>query len=220
MPSAPFACSISRKVPGLPIVLIMLPSVRLFFLLLLLSQSRILCAVIFATSAQVEAELARTDQTSENNRIELKLLPRLRQGRAHRTNIHSSLHNRGDNIHLLNDGWVMRFLRIDSGLPIFIASALLEDFYERVLERVHEFATKISPLKVVSLFVLDLYLDFECDSAEVSWDFIKAFVRAMLDATKRGFTGKFEAIVLHDPTQTVVNVALRILGPADRIDST
>ena len=78
---------------------------------------------------------------------------------------------------------------------------------------------KDEPSKVVSLSILDLHLDFTCDSAEVSWDLI-AFVRAMLDATKRGFTGKFKAIVFHGPTETVVNVALRIRGPADPNDST
>lgn len=70
----------------------------------------------------------------------------------------------------------------------------------------------------MSLSVLDLYLDFTCDSAEVAWDFIKAFVTAMLDATQRGFAGKFKVFAFHGPTKTVVNVALQILGPAEPAD--
>ena len=127
---------------------------------------------------------------------------------------------RRDGIHVLNDGWLMKFLRIDSGLPIAIASALLEDFYQRVLDVVQMFATTTPPLKGISLFVLDLYLDFTCDSTIVSWDFVKAFATAMLAATKRGFTGKFQAIVFHGPTETVVNVALRVMGSAEPSDST
>lgn len=111
----------------------------------------------------------------------------------------------------------MKVLGIYSGLPTSIAAALLEGFYERVLERVHEYALMMSPLKVVSLSILDLHLDFTCDSAEVSLDLI-AFIRA--NATKRGFTGKFKAIVFHGPTETVVNVVLRTRGPADPNDST
>ena len=45
-------------------------------------------------------------------------------------------------------------------------------------------------------------VDFTCNSTDVSWDLIKAFVTAMLDATKRGFAGKFEAVVFHGPTET------------------
>lgn len=194
----------------------------LFQLCLLLGQLTVLSGVIFAASVHhrtIRAELARSHQTTEKDTASRFFLS-LQQRRSHHANTLDSLHRRRDDMYVLNDGWLMRLLRIDSGLPISIASALLEDFYERVLERVHGFAPTIRPLKAVSLCILDLHLDFMCDSAEVSWDFIIAFVRAMLDATKRGFTGKFQAVVFHGPTQTAVYVALRILGPADPNDST
>lgn len=111
----------------------------------------------------------------------------------------------------------MKVLRIYSGLPTSIAAALR--VFTSVCLNASTNTLKDEPSKVVSLSILDLHLDFTCDSAEVSWDLI-AFVRAMLDATKRGFTGKFKAIVFHGPTETVVNVALRIRGPADPNDST
>ena len=133
----------------------------------------------------------------------------------------NSLHSRRSyDVHVLNNGWRMNFLRIDSGLPVSIASALLEDFYERVLAHIHQFTTTVASLRVVSVHVLDLYLEFSCLSDEVSWDFIEAFVATMLDATRRGFTGRFKAVVFHDPTATMINVALRILRPAERSDST
>ena len=194
-------------------------TLRLFHLCLLLPHLNILSCAMFAASGYDRADLARTNQTTERTVASPHLLS-LQQNRAHGAITFGSLHGRGDDIYFLNNGWIMRFLRFDSGLPIPIASALLEDFYARILERVHGFATTINPLKVVSLFVLDLHLDFTCDSAEVSWDFIKAFVTAMLRATKKGFVGKFTAAVFHGPTETVVNVALRILGPADPNDST
>ena len=196
-------------------------SLGLFRRYLLLSQLIILSGVTFAAFVHdptAGADLARTPQTLDW-KVKPRLLLSVQQSRAHRANILGSLHKRGHDIYVLNDGWLMNFLRIHSGLPISIVSALLEDFYQRVLENVHSFAATVTPSKAISLGILDLHLDFRCDSTEVSWDFIKAFLTAMLDATKRGFTGKFQAVVFHGPTETAVSVALRILGPADPNDS-
>lgn len=209
--SALFACLTPRKNLKPPVIFTML-SFKLFHICLILGQLAIPSAIMIPAFVHTHAP-----QTTES-----KLGPTLLslpQSRTHCAKTLDCLRRRGDDIHVLNNGWLMKFLHIDSGLPIAIASALLEDFYERVLDRVHHFATTIAPLKVVSLYVLDLHLDFACDSAEVSWDFIMAFVTAMLDVTKRGFTGKFNAIMFHGPTETVVSVALRILGPADPNDS-
>lgn len=197
-------------------------SLRLFHRCLLLPQLIILSGVTFAALVHdpiVRADLARTPQTLDW-KVEPRLLLSVQQSRAHCANILSSLHKRGHDTYVLSNGWLMRFLRIDSGLPISIASALLEDFYQRVLEHVHKLAATVTPSKTVSLGILDLHLDFTCNSTDVSWDFIRAFVTAMLDATKRGFTGKFQAVVFHGPTETAVNVALRVLGPAKTNDST
>lgn len=192
-------------------------SLKLFHLCLLLAELNLLSGIMFAASVHeksVSAEIAITTERKIGRT--LFDLPQIRD----RAKTPSSLHGRGDGIHVLNNGWLMKFLRIDSGLPIAIASALLEDFYQRVLDFVQIFAITTPPLKTISLFVLDLYLDFTCDSTEVSWDFVKAFATAMLAATKKGFTGKFQAIVFHGPTETVVNVALRVMGSPEPSDST
>ncbi|CAD6570769.1 MAG: hypothetical protein ASARMPRED_003922 [Alectoria sarmentosa] len=192
-------------------------SLKLFHLCLLLAELHLLSGIMFAASVHeksVSAEIAITTERKIGRT--LFDLPQIRDG----AKTLSSLNGRGDGIHVLTNGWLMKFLRIDSGLPIAIASALLEDFYQRVLDFVQIFTITTPPLKKLSLFVLDLYLDFTCDSTEVSWDFVKAFATAMLAATKKGFTGKFQAIVFHGPTETVVNVALRVMGSPEPSDST
>ncbi|CAD6579417.1 MAG: hypothetical protein ASARMPREDX12_009161 [Alectoria sarmentosa] len=193
-------------------------SLKLFHLCLLLVELNLLSGIMFAASVPEESVSAEIAITTER-KIGRTLFD-LPQTRAHRAKILGSLHGRGDGIHVLTNGWLMKFLRIDSGIPIAIASALLEDFYQRVLDFVQIFTITTPPLKKLSLFVLDLYLDFTCDSTEVSWDFVKAFATAMLAATKKGFTGKFQAIVFHGPTETVVNVALRVMGSPEPSDST
>ena len=197
-------------------------SLKLFHFCLVLAKLIVLSGVMSAASVHnpiTRAGLALSHQTTERKPGPALLLS-LQRSRAHRANTLDSLHKRGYDNHVLNNGWIMRFLRIDSGLPVSIASALLEDFYERVLERVNGYVTTIAPLKAVSIGILDLRLEFTCNSAEISWEFIKAFVTAMLNATKRGFTGNFKAVVFHGSTETAVNVALRILGPTDRSEST
>lgn len=179
------------------------------------------CAILVASSYghTFRADLTRTDLTTEK-RVAPSHLLSLQQDRAHGAITFNSLHRRGDDIHFLNNGWIIKFLSFDSGLPISIASTLLEDFYARVLERVHDFATTMNPLKTVSLVVHDLHLDFVCDSVEVSWDFIEEFINAMLRATRKGFVGKFTAVMFHVPTNAVVKVALRILGASETSGST
>ena len=191
----------------------------LFNLCLLLAVSKVLSSVVFPVSDHEPAMTAEPAATTEMSSAAPTILCLPQSEWRHPDSV-NSLHRRGYDMHVLNNGWRMKFLRIDSGLPLSIASALLEDFYERVLAHVHQFAITVAPLRVVSVHVLDLYLEFWCDSGEVSWDFIEAFVTTMLDATRRGFTGKFEAVVFHDPTATAINVALQILRPAERSDST
>ncbi|KAL9064323.1 MAG: hypothetical protein Q9161_008957 [Pseudevernia consocians] len=171
-------------------------SLKLFHICLVLAKLIVLSGVMSAASVHnpiIRAGLALSHQTTERKPGPALLLS-LQRSRAHRANTLESLDKRGYDNHVLNDGWSMRFLRIDLGLPVSIASALLEDFYERVLERVHGYVTTIAPLKAVSIGILDLHLEFTCNSAEISWEFIKAFVTAMLNATKRGFTGNFKAL--------------------------
>ncbi len=132
----------------------------------------------------------------------------------------ASLRARDDDILPLRNGWWMKFLYVDSGLPVQIASALLADYYQRVYERVIECARTLEPMKAMSLKILDMRLDFQCETSVIHWDFVKSFMIAMIDATKRGFTGRFRALMYHGPTETMIVVGLRIISSQEAADST
>ena len=195
---------------------LILPPPSLYHICLLLAHLTVICGLVFLPSTLDHANNIEPLAATERRIAPINLT----RNRVHRPDALSSLRKRGYDLHILNDGWRMRFLRIESGLPIALASSLLEDFYERVINRLHEYIVMFPPLRIVSLNVLDLYLEFRCDSAELSWRFIHGFVAAMLDATRKGFTGGFEAIVFHESKDAVVSVALRGLGSGEQSGST
>ena len=95
-------------------------SLSLFHIVLVEAQLTTLNGVMFAASVHVHT--VRTQQTTERDMRPVDLLS-LSQSRDHETNTLGSLQRRGDDILVLNNGWVMRLFSIDSGLPIAIASA-------------------------------------------------------------------------------------------------
>ncbi|KAL6715126.1 hypothetical protein ACLMJK_007388 [Lecanora helva] len=109
--------------------------------------------------------------------------------------------------------WSMRFGYMDFIAPTQLVSNVLYTFYQRLLELAELHADAADAMDTISLGLHYLSLDFECDSAAISWDFIKSFVLRMLDATARGFTSRFLAHLTHAPTQTVIQVTLSIVQP-------
>ena len=119
----------------------------------------------------------------------------------------------GGDIAINTGEWVMRFIWVESGIPTEVASAILRLFYQRLLELVDQKIEDGDIMRFASLHVVNLYLDFECDSPVISWDFIRGFLIRILDATERGFTGRFLATLQHGPSQSLIRVAFRILAP-------
>lgn len=152
--------------------------------------------------------------------VAINLERRLSEFVVQRRDANIPLRARADDIIQLRNGWLLNFLYADAGLPVQVASALLEDYYQRVYLRVIQYARTLGPMKALSLTILDLQLDFQCETSVIQWDFIKLFVIAMIDATKRGFTGRFRAYMYHGPTETMIIVGLKIMGSQEPTEST
>lgn len=118
----------------------------------------------------------------------------------------------------LPDGWLMTFIWAELGIAVEVAAALLQDFYENVLERLEPLVNPWDTMQTLSLKIHDLCLDFASDSPAISWDTVRSFVTCMLDATRRGFAGRFFAVLYHGPTQTTIRAGLRILTLQDDSD--
>ncbi len=125
----------------------------------------------------------------------------------------------GNLIGLGND-WLMRFLWADSGIPVQIASVLLEDFYLKVLERLDLYANPTDAMQALTLRIHDLHLVFDCDTRAISWGFVRSFVTGMLRFTRSGFTGKFLALLSHGPSGTLIKVGLWVITPQEPAEST
>ena len=57
-------------------------------------------------------------------------------------------------------GWLVRYTWVELGLPLGIASALLQDFYQKLLERIKACINPGEVVAAISLGIHDLYLDF------------------------------------------------------------
>ncbi|MCJ1457410.1 hypothetical protein MMC28_007778 [Mycoblastus sanguinarius] len=169
---------------------------------LLLACSNTACAISFPNVPS--RTFPASAQKPENSIIQLDT-----PGKDH---TFPSLGKRVDlNLHLRN-GWLMEFAYVNSMLPLRFAAATFEDFYQRLLDKVNVFAATTQPLKAVSLFVGDVHLDFYCSDSVISWDFIKTFITTMLDATRKGFAARFDALMYHGQTDTFVTIGLRIIS--------
>ena len=118
----------------------------------------------------------------------------------------------GGNVAINTGEWVMRFIWVESGFPTQVASGILQFFYQSLLELADQKFGHGDVMAFASLHVVNFYLDFQCDSSVLSWDFIRQFLIRMLNATERGFTGRFIAILLHGPSQSLVKVTFRIIA--------
>lgn len=133
-----------------------------------------------------------------------------------------TVQNPPGNLVVLAGGWVMRFFWVELGIPIQAASELLQAFFQQLLEWTEPLADVGDAMETISLKVYNLSLDFECESAVITWDFIRDFVARMLYATRRGFTGQFYAMLHHESTETMIKVGFRIITqqtPSESIGS-
>ena len=101
----------------------------------------------------------------------------------------------------LHDGWVFYCESFSMTIPIQQASSHLQQIYLSF----HMFAQSQSstfrpPTRhAVSLSLHGLDLRFEPDQTmkqKLAWPFIASFCRTMLDATQRGFVGKYQGFLL------------------------
>ena len=120
----------------------------------------------------------------------------------------------------INHGpWLINFLWIDTAFPAQLASQALEQFYQHLLERLEPYVNPSDNMQSVFLGIHELYLEFTCDTEAISWVFVRDFVARMLNATRRGFAGRFVATLYYSPTQTWISVGLGILNSQELVES-
>ena len=126
----------------------------------------------------------------------------------------------GGSIIILGNGWLMRFIYSECGIPARIAAELLKDFYLKLLDRTEVYANEGDAMRSISLRIHDLHLDFNSDWPVITWDFIRTFIARMLYATDRGFTGRFLANLHHGPTDALIKVGLRVINSQELSEGT
>jgi len=117
------------------------------------------------------------------------------------------IHRRLENYPMAN-GWQLELGTYASMLPTGSAAAILERFYDEVVERAK------FPLGESNFYRLrsgQLALEFFCGQAPIPWLLVRNFAKIMAASTKRGFTGRYEIYYIHIRQGITVAISLYVL---------
>jgi len=109
------------------------------------------------------------------------------------------------------NGWQLELGTYASMLPTGSAAAILERFYNEVVERA------IFPLAESNFYRLrsgQLALEFFCKQAPIPWALVGNFAKIMGAGARQGFTGRYEIYYIHSGRGITVAISLYVLlGP-------
>jgi hypothetical protein len=113
--------------------------------------------------------------------------------------------------HPMPNGWQLELGTYASMLPTGSAAAILERFYNEVVERA------IFPLAESNFYRLrsgQLALEFFCKQAPIPWALVGNFAKIMGAGARQGFTGRYEIYYIHSGRGITVAISLYVLlGP-------
>ena len=95
-------------------------------------------------------------------------------------------------IYELPNGWIGRFDRYLTLIPVQMASQYLQQFYDQVQGRVLEKWISQPPVNQFTISWNEIQLNFFSPTSPIPWSFVMAFLRKMALETHLGFTGKYD----------------------------
>jgi len=118
------------------------------------------------------------------------------------------IHRRLDTYPMTN-GWKLELGTYASMLPTGSAAAILERFYNEVVERAK---FPLPESKFYRLRSGQLALEFFCKQAPIPWVLVGNFAKIMGVGARRGFTGRYEIYYTHVGQGVTVAISLYVLS--------
>lgn len=116
----------------------------------------------------------------------------------------------------LGPGWVGHFIPSAAVYPVAIGAQIFGKFYGAIVLYASSVWTATAPTNfyTISLGTMKLYIWSEDSAVQIAWDFVHGFATRMLNATRLGFVGLFDATFVHVVSGIMVHVKLIIAGRA------